>query len=73
MIIIFIQEYEDKSEKKYEIQDNNYDVTPDTNIEELIEKSLQPVEMPSKPDELISKDLNVLYENNPEKKKFIMK
>lgn len=53
-----------KVRKNKKFQDNNYDVTPDNNIEELIEKSLQPVEMPGKPDELISKDLaNVLYEN----------
>ena len=50
--------------KNKKFQDNNYDVEPDNSIEELIQKSLEPQEMPSKPDELISKDLaNVLYEN----------
>ena len=53
-----------KIRKNKKFQDNNYDVEPDNTLDELIQKSLEPQEMPSKPDELISKDLaNVLYDN----------
>ena len=53
-----------KIRKNKKFQDNNYDCEPDDSLEKLIDKSLEPEEMPSKPDELISKDLaNILYEN----------
>lgn len=58
------QNMKTKIRKNKKFQDNNYDVEPDNTLDELIQKSLEPQEMPSKPDELISKDLaNVLYDN----------
>ena len=53
-----------KIRKNKKFQDNNYDCVPDDSLEKLIQKSFEPQEMPSKPDELISKDLaDILYEN----------
>lgn len=53
-----------KIRKNKKFEDNNYDLEEDHRIEELIDQSLEPVDMPHKPEEMISKDLvNVLYEN----------
>lgn len=50
--------------KNKKFQDNDYDVKPDNGLEEMIEASLNPVQMPSKPEEMVSKELaNVLYDN----------
>ena len=53
-----------KVRKNKKFHDNNYDLPEDNSIEELIDKSLEPEDMPNKPEEMISKDLaNILYEN----------
>ncbi len=71
------QEWKDEVDEKYssknikikvrknkKFEDNNYDLEVDNRIEELIDQSLEPVDMPNKPEEMISKELvNVLYEN----------
>ena len=53
-----------KIRKNKKFEDNNYDLEEDNRIEELIDQSLEPIDTPHKPEEMISKDLvNVLYEN----------
>lgn len=50
--------------KNKKFQDNDYDSPVDNSIEDMIDQSLEPVEMPNKPEEMISKNLaDVLYEN----------
>jgi hypothetical protein len=53
-----------KVRKNKKFQDNNYDLPIDNSVEEMINQSLEPVEMPHKPEELVAQDLvKVIYEN----------
>ncbi len=53
-----------KVRKNKKFQDNNYDLPIDNSVEEMIEQSLEPLDMPHKPEELVAQDLvKVLYEN----------